>query len=91
MRIEFKKAIPYDITIQPSSNNGYIVKVGCSISVFTNKADLIETLAEYINNPHKIEKVYNNMNRDEPEVDREMSPNRPIPARGESLSSSSRS
>lgn len=57
--MKFEKALPYDINISSSSNMGYIVKVGCSVNVFTNKNDLLVALQEYIDNPKKVEKEYN--------------------------------
>ena len=59
MKIEFKKAIPYDIKIRASHNNGFIVKVGCSETVFADKQSLISAIEAYLNDPEGMEKVYN--------------------------------
>ena len=55
--MEFKKAIDYKITIEPSANNGFFVTVGCAGPfVYIDKKELIGDLEAYLNNPEKYEK-----------------------------------
>lgn len=61
--MEFGKALPYDIVISSSANQGFKVKVGCCESVFSNKEDLKAALAEYIDDPESMEKKYNESNQ----------------------------
>jgi len=60
--IEFGNALPHDIHIIGSANKGFIVKVGCSTSVFSDKEDMIHAIRKYINDPDKMEKLYNESN-----------------------------
>jgi hypothetical protein len=57
--IEFREAIQHNITIKPSANGGYIVRVGCVTLCFNNSQMLIEALDEYLKNPEGVEKRYN--------------------------------
>jgi len=59
MNIKFGQAVPYDIKIQASKNNGYIVTVGCGTFVFENNESLIEALRQYLDDPKKAEEEYN--------------------------------
>jgi len=56
--MQLKKAIRGDITISPSHNNGFIVKVGCGTFVFESATQLCSELAGYLNNPEKYQKEY---------------------------------
>ena len=58
--MKFKKAIPYDILIRPTPNEGFIVEVGCVKVVYAGWASLIQDLSEYLAEPEKFEKQYNN-------------------------------
>ena len=60
--MEFGNALPHDIKISGSHNKGFIVKAGCSISVFSTKKDLLEAIGEYIDDPKAMEKKYNKSN-----------------------------
>ena len=57
--MEFKKAIPYDIVISASPNNGFLVKVGCVTLPYTDPEILGKDLAEYLKDPKAVEKQYN--------------------------------
>jgi len=57
--IEFGNPLPYDIRICGSSNQGFIVTVGCATCVYTNKTDLLEAIGDYLDDPEKVEKAYN--------------------------------
>ena len=57
--MKFKKLIPYDILIRPTPNQGFIVEVGCVKVVYTNKRKMFDDLVDYIDEPEKIEKQYN--------------------------------
>ena len=52
------KAIPYNLTIEASMNNGFIVTAGCIKLSFSKdeKSDLIDTFHDYINDPEAFEK-----------------------------------
>lgn len=58
--MKFKKAIRYDILIRPTPNEGFIVEVGCVKVVYAGWASLIQDLSEYLAEPEKFEKQYNN-------------------------------
>jgi len=60
--MEFKNALPHDINISGSSNNGFIVKAGCCTAVFTDKKAMLNAIEDYINDPEKVEKEYNASN-----------------------------
>lgn len=56
--MEFKRAIPYRITIDPTINGGFIVEVGCVKVAYASPEALIKDLAEYLKNPVEVEKEY---------------------------------
>lgn len=58
------KVTQYSIIIEPTSNFGFFVKVGCGRFSFSTKEDLIEALGEYLDNPKKLEKEYNSIPRE---------------------------
>lgn len=43
------KAIPYNIAIEPSNNQGFIMTIGCGHFVYANKESLQVGLARYLN------------------------------------------
>jgi len=50
--MKFGKAIPSVITITPTANDGFDVRVGCFFhGSFSDKATLMEALADYLNDP----------------------------------------
>ena len=57
--MKFKKAIPYDIKIQATPNDGFIVEVGCIKVAYSDWPELIRDLSEYFENPKEVEKQYN--------------------------------
>ena len=63
------KAIRYSINIEPSSNQGFFVKVGCARFTFSNGPDLLAALTNYLSDPEKFEKEYSNSNQDCVEAD----------------------
>jgi len=71
--MDFGKALPYDINITSSANNGFIVRVGCCEVVFSSRSEVIAALTEYITEPEKVEQQYNKvngpMNEEEPAPD----------------------
>ena len=62
------KVINYNITIEPSQNNGFIVKIGCGRFVAENVDSLLKQLTEYLSDPTKIEKRYDTISPDIPEA-----------------------
>ena len=56
--MKFKKSIPYDIKIQATPNNGFIVEVGCAKVAYSGWPELIRDLSEYFENPKEVEKQY---------------------------------
>lgn len=71
------KIINYKITIEPSQNNGFIVKIGCGKFVAENVHSLLVGLDDYLKNPGLWEKEYNNMSPDQPEATIEVATERP--------------
>ena len=61
--MEFGNALPYDIVISGSNNKGFIVKTGCCTSVFTDKKVMLAAIEDYINDPEKMKKAYNESNQ----------------------------
>ena len=57
--IEFGNVLPHDIHISGSANKGFIVKTGCCTTVFTDKNSMLAAIEDYINDPDKMEKLYN--------------------------------
>ena len=55
----FKKAIPYDIIIQPTKNNFFVVRIGCCTMAYTDKDKMVEDLQFYLTQPKEVEKAYN--------------------------------
>ena len=47
------RAIKRSIEIKASSNDGFIVNVGCGTFVFANRRDLIDALEAYLVDPEK--------------------------------------
>ena len=45
------------ITIEPTLN-GWIVRVGCQIVVFTNLGKMLHEIYKYIRNPKQVEEAY---------------------------------
>ena len=61
--MEFGNALPHDINISGSGNKGFIVRVGCCTAVFTDKKEMLNAIEDYINDPKKMEKAYNESNQ----------------------------
>ena len=59
--MNFGKAIQYNIRIEPTVNDGFIVEVGCVRLVYTDKKDLVADLEAYLDNPERLEKEYYNL------------------------------
>lgn len=57
--MKFKRSIPYDILIEPTPNDGFIVKVGCVVAAYSNPTALLRDLGQYLENPEQVEKQYN--------------------------------
>lgn len=56
--MKFQKAIPHPITITPSHNDGFIVKVGCGTFVAETKESLLENLKKFLDDPDKVAAEY---------------------------------
>lgn len=65
--MELGKAINYKITIEPSQNYGFIVKIGCGRFVAENVDNLLKNLSDYLHHPEEWEKRYNEISPDTPE------------------------
>ena len=63
--MEFKKAIPRAISIEPTANGGFIVTTGCCVMSFGNAATLVEAMDQYLADPEGHEKRYNEMQTQE--------------------------
>ena len=59
MAIVFENPLPYDIRIVGSANKGFILTAGCCTCVFSDKKELLNGIEDYINDPEKMEKAYN--------------------------------
>jgi len=80
----FKKAIPFDIIIKPSANEGFIVQVGCCTAVYQDPKELIENLEEFLLSPDSVTKQYSVATQDSAveEVAPERNTEQPTLARG---------
>ena len=56
---ELGKACQHKITIEPSHNKGFHVRIGCAILTFHTKDALIAALERYLRDPEQWEKEYN--------------------------------
>ena len=57
--MKFGKAIPCNIRIEATANMGFDVHVGCFHGSFSDKAILLDALADYLNDPKGVEEQYN--------------------------------
>ena len=57
--MNFGKVFEHEIVIQPSSNNGFVVRVGCGLFVYNSLRSMLKDLREYLSDPQKFEKEYN--------------------------------
>ena len=46
-----------DVTIKPALN-GYLVRLGCQRVVFTDRAQMLRALGDYMENPREVERMY---------------------------------
>jgi len=76
--VEFGRAIEHKIIIEPTSNKGFYVRVGCGRFSFSNNEDLLQGLRDYLVNPEKLEKEYNRLQSQLEEVAREPVEDPPI-------------
>ena len=59
MALEIKVVSGYNINIRHTANGGCIVKVGCCEAAFSTPEEMLQALAEFYDDPKKIEKEYN--------------------------------
>ena len=59
MTLEFKNSIPYDIKIIPSHNGGFIVRAGCSVTVFETADNMLAAIKEFVDDPESVEGRFN--------------------------------
>ena len=61
--MEFKRAIPHTVTIQPTDNSGFQVQVGCVTLAYPSSMvgieALIDDLKQYLIEPKAVIKAYN--------------------------------
>lgn len=57
--MKFGRAINYTILIEPTDNQGFMVKMGCGNFGFSNKDDLKKAFNEFMDDPDSLEKLYN--------------------------------
>lgn len=50
--------VKHKITIEPTSNGGFYVKVGCATAAFSGKEDLLEGFKAFIEKPDVYMKLY---------------------------------
>ena len=53
------KVIEHNISITPTINSGFIVQVGCCSACFSNSAEMLAGLEEYLANPKEFEREVN--------------------------------
>ena len=53
------KAIKHVITIEPTANHGFIVRIGCGNFAYNNAGQLINDLDSYLADPKLYENDYN--------------------------------
>ena len=46
-----------DVTIK-TALNGYLVRLGCQRVVFTDRAQMLRALDDYLENPREVERMY---------------------------------
>lgn len=51
--------VKHKITIEPASNGGFFVKVGCATAAFSGKVDLLKGFKAFIERPDVYTKLYN--------------------------------
>lgn len=66
MDLKIGKAIDYDILISPSSNFGFIVKVGCGRFIAASIDDLLDGLKQFLQMPDVFMKEYNGISSSGP-------------------------
>lgn len=59
--IDLGTAIPYTITIEPTKNKGFVVRVGCAVLAYESKEKLINDLRAYLDDPELYMKEYANI------------------------------
>ncbi len=62
--MEFKTAINHNIQIVPTHNNGFIVHAGCCTLAYKNTSDLMDDLADFLNDPMGAEAKYQKAQND---------------------------
>jgi hypothetical protein len=65
--LNFKRAIPRGISIEPTHNGGFFVTTGCCRLCFADANSLCAGLREYLENPDLFEKQYHEMCQDVPQ------------------------
>ena len=85
--MEFKKAIPYGIRIDPTINGGFIVTIGCSVTLaYGDLKQLRKASEEYFADPEKVEKEYSKARHEQmPEVGPGNPPQAPATGLGSAL------
>ena len=57
--VEFKKRIPYDLSISATLTGGLMVRVGCAEMFYMDTNSLLADLREYLDDPDKVILAYN--------------------------------
>ena len=60
--MKFGMAIQHKIMIEPTANQGFVVKVGCCRRSYESSQSMIEDLMEYLSDPQGAERLYNESN-----------------------------
>lgn len=64
--LEIGRVMMFPIAIEPSANNGFVVRVGCGTFVAESVDSLLSQLREYFEDPEKYHKAYNGLDMSEP-------------------------
>ena len=61
--MDIGQVIKYNVVIQPTSNYGFVVDVGCGKFAFESKKSLIEAFSDFLDHPQDAENEYNKIAR----------------------------
>ena len=57
--VEFNRRIPYSVVINPSINNGFIVRVGCAELHYQSVGVMLDDIRDYLEDPDRTIRAYN--------------------------------
>jgi len=57
--VEFNRRIPYNVVINPSINNGFVVRVGCAELHYQSVEAMLGDIKDYLVDPDRTIRAYN--------------------------------